>query len=394
MSSVLVINCGSSSAKFALYPSISAQQPSITALAERLTVENNSTMTFKGAINQTVPLGDKATHQQAIEAFIEHAGAQAGEIIGIGHRVVHGGEQFSHSALLDEHSIAALKPLSELAPLHNPANLQGIELCHSLFPNLPQVAVFDTSFHQSIPATTYHYATPYSWYQDYGVRRYGFHGISYRYVVAETAKRLNKAASEVNLVIAHLGNGCSAAAIHQGQSVDCTMGLTPLEGLMMGTRSGDIDPGLIEHMLRSSNLSFAEIMNDLNRQSGLKGISGLSNDMRTLLEAEATGNPRAKLAIDMFSFRVARHFAALATTLPHLDAVVFTGGIGENAAPVRQRILANWALMGFQLDDQLNQQNGDEQGRITSAHSPLALVVPTNEELLIAQDTYQLIGAL
>lgn len=393
MSSVLVINCGSSSAKFALYSSIHATEPLLTALAERLVIEDNSTIKLKGAVNTSIELGDKASHRQAIEAFIAQAGEQANNIIGVGHRVVHGGEKHTQSILLSQESINELKPLSALAPLHNPANIQGIELCLELFPNIPQVAVFDTSFHQTIPATTFHYATPYEWYEQYGVRRYGFHGISYRFVTADAAKRLNKPESQVNLVIAHLGNGCSATAVLNGQSVDCTMGLTPLEGLVMGTRTGDIDPGLIEHVMRSSDLSFDEIMQSLNRKSGLKGISGLSNDMRTLLAAEANGDARAKLAIDIFSFRVARHFAALSTTLPSLDAVVFTGGIGENAVAVRERVLANWAIMDFKLDNQLNQQNGDVQGRITQANSPLALVIPTNEELLIAQDTYQLIGA-
>lgn len=394
MSSVLVINCGSSSAKLALYPSADAQQPTLVALAERLIIEDNSVLKIKGQINTTLHLGDQATHRQAIEAFLQHAGEHAGNIIGIGHRVVHGGEQFTQSVKLDDQAIAMLKPLSELAPLHNPANIQGIELCRELFPDTPQVAVFDTSFHQTIPETTFHYATPYEWYQRYGVRRYGFHGISYRYVTTEAAKRLNKPEANVNLLIAHLGNGCSANAIRNGQSVDCTMGLTPLEGLVMGTRAGDIDPGLIEHVLRAEELSFEEIMHSLNRQSGLKGISGLSNDMRTLLEAEASGHERAKLAIDIFCFRVARHFAALSASLPSLDAVVFTGGIGENAADIRTRILQNWALMDFKIDNTLNSKNGDEQGRITQQNSPLALVVPTNEELLIAQDTYRLTKAL
>lgn len=394
MNAVLVINCGSSSAKLALYDSPNAEKPILTALAERLVVEKNSTIKLKGAVNELIALGDHANHRQAIEAFIQHAGERINHLSGIGHRVVHGGEAFKHSTLLTTDSIEQLKPLSALAPLHNPANIQGLELCQELFSNVPQVAVFDTSFHQTIPETTYLYATPLNWYQDYGVRRYGFHGISYRYVLAETAKRLNKPVEDIQVVIAHLGNGCSASAIRNGASVDCTMGLTPLEGLVMGTRTGDIDPGLIEHMLRSSDLSFEEIMHQLNRQSGLKGLSGLGNDMRTLLEAEAQGNQRAKLAIDIFCFRAARQFAALSTSLSHLDAVVFTGGIGENAAPVRERILAQWQIMQFGLDPELNQANGNSQGRITLPNSPLALVVPTDEERLIALDTYQLTGNL
>lgn len=394
MTSVLVINCGSSSAKLALYDSPTASQPILTALAERLVIEEGSSIKLKGAINQIIKLGDHASHRAAIEAFTQHAGGLMNNLIGIGHRVVHGGEVYKHSTLLSSTDIEKLHPLSALAPLHNPANLQGIELCQELFAGIPQVAVFDTSFHQSIPETTYLYATPYEWYEDHGVRRYGFHGISYRYVLAETAKRLSKPIEDTQVVIAHLGNGCSASAIRNGKSVDCTMGLTPLEGLVMGTRTGDIDPGLIEHMLRSSGLSFEQIMDSLNRKSGLKGISGVSNDMRTLLEAEEKGDARAKLAIDIFCFRAARQFAALSTSLERLDAVVFTGGIGENAVAIRERILQQWQIMQFELDPQLNQNNGDYQGRITTKDSPLALVVPTDEERLIALDTYHLTGNL
>lgn len=390
MGSVLVINCGSSSVKLALYSSPTSSQPTLTALAERLVNEPNSTIKIKGALNSVLPLGDAASHRQAIEAFVTAVGDSLNNLQGIGHRVVHGGETFSASTIISTQNIEDLRSLSALAPLHNPANLQGIELCKELFPEIAQVAVFDTSFHQSIPATTFLYGTPYSWYKDYGVRRYGFHGTSFRYVAAEAAKRLGKPKSEVNLLIAHLGNGCSATAVRNGESVDTTMGLTPLEGLVMGTRTGDIDPGLIEHMLRSSPFSFEEIMYKLNRESGLKGISGLTNDMRSLLEAEADGHEGATLAIDIFCFRIARHFAALSTSLPSIDAVVFTGGIGENSDAVRKRILSQWQPMKFELDDSLNQQNGDEQGRITASNSPLSLVIPTDEEGLIALDTYQL----
>ncbi|MFY9180053.1 MAG: acetate kinase [Venatoribacter sp.] len=392
MSSVLVINCGSSSAKLALYENPQASTPIVTALAERLINEKGSSLRIKGAINQTIALPDQATHRQAIKAFIAQTKDYLANLIGIGHRVVHGGERFHQSIRIDSTNLEQLRPLSALAPLHNPANVQGIDLCFELFPGIPQVAVFDTSFHQNIEPTTFLYGTPYSWYKDYGVRRYGFHGISYRYVAQQTADRLKQDLNKTNLVILHLGNGCSATAVRDGKSVDSSMGLTPLEGLIMGTRCGDIDPGLIEHMLRSTNMSFEEIMHNLNRNSGLKGLSGLTNDMRSLLEAEAEGHEGAKLAIDIFCFRAARNIAALATSLPRLDAVVFTGGIGENARAVRERILAAWQFMHFEIDPALNAKNGDEQGRITTIRSPLALVVATNEELLIAQDTYQLVN--
>lgn len=395
MDSVLVINCGSSSAKLALYPAVDAEQPVLTAVAERLASEDGSRIKFKGAINLQVELGDKASHRQAIEAFLEHAKEHIGNLRGIGHRVVHGGEHFKKSTLVTPEVIEQLRPLNELAPLHNPANLQGVELCVELFAGVPNVVVFDTSFHQSLPEKVYRYATPSEWYENYGVRRYGFHGISYSYLTQATAQRLNKPVNEVNLLIAHLGNGCSATAVLNGESIDCSMGLTPLEGLVMGTRCGDIDPGLIEHLMRTSDLTFEEIMQQLNRNSGLKGLSGIGNDMRTLLEAEAAGNDNAKLAIEVFCFRVARHFAALSASLTELDAVVFSGGIGEYAVSVRERILANWKFMKFAIDPALNEQHGDEQGRITTADSPfLALVVPTDEERLIALDTYQLTETL
>ncbi len=246
--------------------------------------------------------------------------------------------------------------------------------------------------HQSLSESTYLYGVPYDWYKENGVRRYGFHGTSYRYISAEVSRRLQQPAADLNLLIAHLGNGCSACAVRAGQSVDTTMGLTPLEGLVMGSRCGDIDPGLVEHIEQARGMDTHEVLRDLNRRSGLLGLSGLSNDMRTLLAAEAEGHEGARRAIDVFCFRVARHFAALSVSLRNIDAVVFTGGIGEHAAPVRQRILAHWRNMDFRLDDDLNSKNGDDLGRISQSGSPLVLVVPTDEEGMIAQDTLTLIN--
>lgn len=393
MDSVLVINSGSSSVKFALFTSATATHPALTALAERLN-EPGSAIRIRGELEHQQALGEHASHRSAMQAFLQLAQPWLGNLRGVGHRVVHGGERFAHSTVIDDSNLADLASLSALAPLHNPLNVQGIELCRELFADIPQIAVFDTSFHQSIPEAAYLYGVPYDWYEQDAVRRYGFHGTSYRYVTQEAARRLHKPVEETNLLIAHLGNGCSATAVRFGQSVDSTMGLTPLEGLVMGSRCGDIDPGLIEHMQRSRGLTLEQCMHELNRNSGLKGLSGLSNDMRTLLQAEAEGNVAAKRAIDVFCFRVARSFAALSVSLADIDAVVFTGGIGEHAAGVRQRILAAWRNRNFRLDSGLNQQHGDEQGRITQQGSPLALVVPTDEERMIALDTYQLTEAL
>lgn len=388
--SILVINCGSSSIKFALYPVSDPKQPLITALAERLG-EQEPILKIRGALNETVSLSANADHRAALTSFTEHSQPWLAQLQGIGHRVVHGGERYHASILLDDSSIQALDDLSALAPLHNPVNVLGIRLTQAIWPQLPQVAVFDTAFHQSIPEAAYLYGVPYDWYEQDGVRRYGFHGTSYRFVTAEAARRLNKAQNDCYFVIAHLGNGCSACAVAHGESVDSSMGLTPLEGLIMGTRSGDIDPGLIEHMQRSRGFSLADSMQALNRQSGLKGLSQLSNDMRTLLQAEADGNLAAKRAIDVFCFRVARQFAALSASLPTIDAVIFTGGIGENSATIRQRIIAAWKFIQFRLDDSLNQQHGDDIGRISQRGAPLVMVIATDEEAMIAQDTLELI---
>ena len=388
--SVLVINCGSSSIKFALYPQQEASQPTIKALAERLG-EQQPQVSVSGALEQTIKLDAEAGHKEALAAFMQVCEPHLQHLSGIGHRVVHGGEAFSQSTLLTTDVINQLEQVSDLAPLHNPVNLLGIKLCQELKPGVANVAVFDTAFHQTMPQSAYLYAVPFDWYEQAGVRRYGFHGTSYRYVAQETARRLEKPAEQLNLLIAHLGNGCSACAIAQGQSVDTTMGLTPLEGMVMGSRSGDIDPGLIEFMVHHQNKTLEQVMTDLNRSSGLKGLSQQSNDMRTLLDAENTGDEKAKRAIDVFCFRVARQLAALSTSLSSIDAVVFTGGIGEHAAVIRQRILAAWRTMQFRLDPALNEQHGDQGGRITPPGAPLVMVVPTDEEQMIARDTYQLV---
>ena len=386
--SVLVVNCGSSSLKLALYPDPNATQPTIEASAERLGTDKAS-LSASGLIS--LDQAGAMNHEEALRAFISAAESELQHLAGIGHRVVHGGETFVDSTLLTNDTIEQLEAVSGLAPLHNPMNLMGISLCQELLPGIEQVAVFDTAFHQTMPEQAWLYGVPYEWYEQFGVRRYGFHGTSYRFVAAETARRMDREADDLNLIVAHLGNGCSACAIRQGVSVDTTMGLTPLEGLIMGTRSGDVDPGLLDYMIEKTDSSVDALMQTLNKQSGLKGLSsGLSNDMRSLLEAEESGNADATRAINAFCFRVARHLSALSTNLTHIDSVVFTGGIGEHSAVIRQRILAAWRNIPFRLNQELNNQNGDNQGRISEQGTPLVLVVPTDEERMIAQDTYRL----
>ena len=309
----------------------------------------------------------------------------------IGHRVVHGAEAFSSSVLIDDTVLAAVEKCSALAPLHNPANIAGIRAAQKVFSDKPQVAVFDTAFHQSLPRHAYLYAVPYEWYEKHGVRRYGFHGTSHRYVAGETARRLNKPLNETSIVIAHLGNGCSACAVEKGQSADTTMGLSPLEGLVMGTRSGDIDPAIHEFIAKHLNWSLERIMSALNKESGLLGLSGSSNDMRTLVEAMEQGDDRATMAIEVFAYRLAKSILGLSASLSQLDAIVFTGGIGENSSAVRAKALEHLKVLGVTIDPELNAANGSpETGCITQANTLPCLVVPTNEELMIARETLAL----
>jgi acetate kinase len=386
---ILVLNCGSSSIKFAIFD-MSQQSVLISGLAERL-YEAQPTINWSGLHKGESLITDQG-HQAALDqlALLLAEWNILDSLIGIGHRVVHGGEQFSASTLLDDDNIAALKTLNHLAPLHNPVNMLGIEACQKLLPQLPQVAVFDTAFHQSMPEHAYLYAVPQAWYKDHGVRKYGFHGTSYRYITEACAKQLNKPEEELNILCAHLGNGCSASAISNGKSIDTSMGLTPLDGLIMGTRCGSIDPGLIEFMMKAENTSIEDIMNSLNKKSGLLGLSGCSNDMRTLLTQEAAGNEQASQAINAFCYRIARELGALSTSLASIDAVVFTGGIGEHAISIRQRIIDFWPHAQITLDPELNNQGGNEQGIISQANSPKVMVIATNEELMIAQDCYEL----
>lgn len=392
MDTILVINCGSSSLKLALFDRSFKQLGS--ALAERL-----GSKTPQAKINGAAPfpLAEGADHAAALEAVI-HAFREA-ELLGaaplvIGHRVVHGGETFRKAALLDDEVIAAIEHCSSLAPLHNPVNLLGIQAATSLFPQTPQVVIFDTAFHQTLPRHAFLYALPLSFYHEWGVRRYGFHGTSHAYMAEEAARRLGKKTSETSIISAHLGNGCSITAVSKGKSVDTSMGLTPLEGLVMGTRSGDIDPGLFD-FVSAKDVSADDFNRVLNKESGLLGLSGKSSDMRSVTELAEQGDENAKVAIEVFCFRLAKYIAAMMASLEQLDALVFTGGIGENATHVRTNTLAHLQLLGFVVDEQQNQQHGREQGgRIHSAASRFAImVIPTDEELMIARQAFEKVQA-
>jgi len=378
---ILVINCGSSSLKFAAIEP-RAGNVLCQGIAERLN-SPEARLKIHGAPDES--LDQRAGPVEVLERLRPLLSSFS--LAAVGHRVVHGGERFSDSVLVSEQALAEIEACIPLAPLHNPANLAGIRSAMKHFAALPHVAVFDTAFHQTLPTKAYMYAIPYALYEAHQVRRYGFHGSSHRYVASEAARLLGKPLGELGLVTAHLGNGCSTCAIRGGRSVDTSMGLTPLEGLVMGTRSGDVDPNLHEFLADQTGQNLTEITRMFNRDSGLLGLSGLSNDMRTLLAA-AADNPRANLAIDVFCYRLARSILGLCAGLERLDALIFTGGIGEHAAPIRERTLAELGFLGAKLDPELNRAHGAQSlGRITHESSGLlALVVPTNEELVIARE--------
>ncbi len=309
------------------------------------------------------------------------------ELVGIGHRVVHGGEIFREATLIDDEVVAAIRGLSPLAPLHNPPNLLGIEAAAARFPGVPQVAVFDTAFHHTLPPHAFRYAVPDAWYTDDHVRKYGFHGTSHFYVSREAARYMGKEPEDVNLITLHLGNGASAAAIKQGSSVDTSMGMTPLEGLVMGTRSGDIDPALLFYLMKQSGMSADELDKSLNNQSGLKGICGL-NDMREILDEAEKGNDRAGLAIEMFCYRIKKYIGAYAAVLGRIDAIVFTGGIGENSAPIRHKVVKGLEYMGMVLDETKNAVAEGGVAEIQADNGSVRiLVVKTDEEREIARQT-------
>ncbi|MFC3149533.1 acetate kinase [Litoribrevibacter euphylliae] len=388
-SNILVINCGSSSLKFSVVDSASGQQP-ITGLAERLG-DTGAVVSIKSSGNDKIIIDiPNGEHDKALSTILDHLQQQdlLETIQAVGHRVVHGGEQFTDSTVIDDQVLLAIEACNHLAPLHNPANLIGIRTCQKLLSNVPHVAVFDTAFHQTMPEQAYLYPIPYELYKEQGIRRYGFHGTSHRYVSMALADTLGKPLESLNLISAHLGNGCSAASIQGGKSIDTTMGLTPLEGLVMGTRSGDVDPSLHHFLCSQMKMSIDEVNTLLNKKSGLLGLSSLSNDMRTLEQASQDGNQQAELAIQVFCYRLAKHIAALAVPLGHIDGLIFTGGIGENSVAIRQRVLALLAVLGFKIDDEQNKSAGKSQhGLITQPESTPAYVVNTNEEWMIAKDT-------
>ncbi|MFH4355297.1 MAG: acetate kinase [Neisseriaceae bacterium] len=389
---VLVLNCGSSSIKSVLIDHKSGQIQ-ISYLAEKLNSSSAQLHIRKGETKGLVNLSCNFTHEGALEALLKdleerglHKNIQA-----VGHRVIHGGEAFKASTLITDTVLQAIEDCIVLAPLHNPANLQGIRLAQRIFPQLPQVAVFDTSFHQTMPRHAYLYGIPLGYHEKYGIRKYGMHGTSYRYVSEEARLFLRGRGKAIStMVIAHLGNGASLCAVLEGQSMDTTMGLTPLEGLIMGTRSGSVDPNIFTFLQENAHMGIKETTQLLNLESGLLGISGVSNDLREITQAAEQGHEQAQLALQMFTYRIAQGIAAMAVATKKIEALVFTGGIGEHSALVRKSVVDQLSILGFVLDDLANESVIEGEISVLSRRGPIVLVIPTNEELMIAKDTARL----
>ena len=393
---VLVLNAGSSSLKYQLMNPETAEVKA-TGLCERIGIDGRLVHEAKG--HKLKKDLNMPTHKEAIEIVLDFLTNgedkvidSINEIKAIGHRVVHGGEFFDKSVVINEDVISKIKSLIPLAPLHNPAHIIGIEICRELMPSTPNVAVFDTAFHQTMPASSYMYAIPYEDYKDFAVRKYGFHGTSHYFVSNEAKKMLNKENSKI--IVCHLGNGSSMCAVKDGKSIDTSMGLSPLEGLVMGTRSGDLDPAVINYLMEKKNMTAVEMINYLNKKSGLLGLSGISSDLREIIEAAQDGNERANIAIDLMCTRIKKYICSYAGVLQGVDAVCFTAGIGENADLVREKVCSGLEFLGLEIDKEKNKIRNDQNREINKSTSKVKIyIIPTNEEYVIAHDTYELVKA-
>lgn len=393
---ILVVNCGSSSLKFQL---IDTKDESVLAkgLCERIGIDGRLVYQPANGEKETIEAA-MPTHKQAIQMVLDAlTDANKGviksldEVGAVGHRVVHGGEKFAASTIITDEVMKAIEECNDLAPLHNPANLIGINACKELMPQTPMVAVFDTAFHQTMPEDAYLYGIPYTMYEKYKVRKYGFHGTSHSYVSKRTAEFLGKDIKDMKIIVCHLGNGASICAVDGGKSVDTSMGLTPLEGLVMGTRSGDIDPAVIEFLAKKENLDIAGVMNILNKESGVYGLSGLSSDFRDLEAATKEGNKKAARAREVFIYHVVKYIGSYIAAMNGVDAIAFTAGLGENDGSVRKEICSHFGYMGIKLDDAQNAKRGEDTLISTADSKVQVVVIPTNEELAIARETLALV---
>jgi len=395
---VLVINCGSSSLKYQL---INMENESVLAkgLVERIGIEGSIlTQKVEGRDKYIIqqPMKD---HKDAIKlvlnALVDKVNGvinDMSEISAVGHRVVHGGEKYANSVLIDDVVMKSLEECVKLAPLHNPPNIIGINACKELMPSTPMVAVFDTAFHQTMPEEAYMYALPYDYYTDYGIRKYGFHGTSHKYVASKAAEAMGKDIKDLNIITCHLGNGSSVTAIKGGVSIDTSMGFTPLEGLAMGTRSGNIDPAIVSFLVKELNVSVEEVSDILNKKSGVLGISGVSSDFRDIEDAAAEGNKRAQLALDLFNYKVKQYVGAYAATLGGVDCIVFTAGLGENSPETREAICHGLEFLGAKLDTAKNKVRGKLTQINTDDSKVCIFTIPTDEEMMIAKDTMEIIS--
>jgi len=394
---VFVLNCGSSSVKYKLYDMAPGASPTVLASGriERIGTDA-AILTHRQAGDEQQSIRPVFHHHEAIQLCLgllagSGSAARAPAVDAVGHRVVHGGELFRQAVVVTPEVKEALRQLNDLAPLHNPHNLAGIEAAEALLPHAPQVAVFDTAMHARMPAHAYLYAIPYELYERHKIRRYGFHGISHKYVARRVAALMDRPVESLRIISCHLGNGASVAAIHGGISVDTSMGFTPLEGLMMGTRSGDIDPGALIYLMAHEDMSLPEINALLNRRSGLKGVSGVSGDMRDIEEAVEAGIPRARLAFDMFEYRVRKYIGAYAAAMNGVDAIAFTAGIGERSPRLREQLCGRLTYLGVRIDKERNAAAAGETD-ISAPGAPVRVfVIPADEELVIAQDTVALL---
>ncbi|MGN0400612.1 MAG: acetate/propionate family kinase [Blautia sp.] len=394
---VLVVNCGSSSLKFQLINS-ETEEVAAKGLCERIGIDGRLVYQPKGG-EKEITEAAMPTHTEAIKMVL---GALVNpstgvlksldEVEAIGHRVLHGGAKISDSCIINDEVLGVIEECCDLGPLHNPANLMGIRACMELMPGKPNVAVFDTAFHQTMPEKAYMYAIPYEYYEKHKVRKYGFHGTSHRFVSKETIKFLGLDPENSKVIVAHLGNGSSISAVVNGKCVDTSMGLTPLEGLVMGTRSGDLDPAVLDFVCKKENISVTEMVNILNKKSGLLGLSkGLSSDFRDLNEASEQGNEDAKRAVDCLCYRIIKYIGSYAAAMNGVDAIAFTGGIGENAIPVRETVVKSLAYLGITLDEEANKTRGENKIISTPDSKVKVAIVPTNEELAICQETAELV---
>ena len=396
---ILVLNCGSSSLKYQL---INSDTEAVLAkgLCERIGIDGKLKHEPAGGEKYVsdAPLADHTAAVQAVvDALLDkdHGVIESvDEIHAVGHRVVHGGEKFASSVLITDEVKQALEDCTELAPLHNPANLIGIAACEKLMPGVPQVGVFDTAFHQTMPEKAYLYAIPYKYYEKYKIRKYGFHGTSHKFVSKECAAMMGKAPEDLRIVTCHLGNGGSLCAVKNGVSVDTSMGFTPLDGIAMGTRSGSIDPAAVLFLMRKENLSIDEMDKVLNKESGVLGVSGVSSDFRDIEEAAAQGNERAALALDTFAYRVAKTIGEYTAAMNGVDAIVFTAGLGENSGSMRAKICEYLGYLGIELDEEKNSKRGEAMQISKEGSKVKVFVIPTNEELMIARDTKEIVENL